>query len=172
MLPFGHLSISYLAGSIFRKASVPALLIGGILPDMDFILFFLPFFNHIHRLGTHNLLFVIFAAVLIGGLIHKPYRFQFISGLFIGGVLSLFIDACMDANPTNGIGVPFFWPFDPTCYSPFNLLSLSVSSTGWNNKSEMLKLSFCGLLYEIPLYILTILVFIQKRRIKMRRNPP
>jgi hypothetical protein len=74
----------------------------------------------------------------------------------------------MDSNPTNGIGVPFFWPFDSTCYSPFNQLNSLIPSTGWNDKSEMLKLSLYGLIYEIPLYILTILVFIQNRRIKIR----
>jgi membrane-bound metal-dependent hydrolase YbcI (DUF457 family) len=172
MLPFGHLSVSYLSGTIFKKAPIPALLMGGILPDIDFLFINYPFFNHIHRLWTHNFLFILLAAVIIGGLFNQPYRFKAISGLFIGGLLHLVIDACMDANPTNGIGVPFLWPFDSTCFSPFNLLKLSDSTSGWNDKIAMIKLSLYGLLYEIPLYIASLLVFVQKREKRIRTAAP
>ena len=164
MSPIGHLSISYLAGGVFKKACMPAILIGGILPDIDFIFLPFPFFNHIHRLATHNLFFIFLAAILIGWGFGDNKRWYVMTGLLLGGLLHLLIDACMDSNPTNGIGVPFLWPFDATCYSPFNLLRPVKTTTGWNDPINMIKISFYGILYEIPVCGLALFLFMTKRR--------
>jgi membrane-bound metal-dependent hydrolase YbcI (DUF457 family) len=161
--PFGHLSVSYITGNAFKKVSLPAIIIGGVIPDIDFM--FLPFFffNQIHRVITHNLLFIVITAAAIGCWFKGKKKFYIIFGIILGGMIHLMIDACMDTNPTNGIGVPFFWPFDQTCYSPFNLLSSVYCPGGWNDILCMAKSTCYSLAYEIPLYALTIFIFIKKR---------
>jgi membrane-bound metal-dependent hydrolase YbcI (DUF457 family) len=58
MTPVGHLSVSYISGKSWGKLSLPAIIIGGVLPDADFLLIFLEWFNQIHRVITHNLFLV------------------------------------------------------------------------------------------------------------------
>jgi membrane-bound metal-dependent hydrolase YbcI (DUF457 family) len=164
MSPIGHVSASYLAGRVMKKVSMPALLIGGILPDIDFIFFKFSFFNDIHRLMTHNLLFVFSAVLFIGLFTRKPYRLSIMSGLLIGGCLHLIADSIMDTNAANGIGIPLFWPFDSTFYSPFNLMQPENVSDGWNDPAAMFRLALQGLIYELPLCALAVIALLTKRK--------
>jgi len=170
MSPLGHLSIAYLAGSRFRKANLGGLICGAILPDIDFLFLPFSFFNNIHRVVTHNLLFIVAGSLFIGAFFTGHRRFYIIGSLLIGGLLHLFIDACMDMNLTNGIGVPFFWPFDATFYSPVNFITPVETSTGWNDPLAMIKLSFPGMVYEIPFAILAAIVLIKKHGIGFKNR--
>ncbi len=158
MTPFGHAAASYLTGKTSNQLWTPAIILGGLLPDIDFLFLFHPAFNQIHRLFTHNLLFVVVTSVMIGvWTINHPKK-QAILSLFIGGILHLLVDACLDSNPSNGIGVPFFWPFDDTFFSPINLAQPMGHCTGWHEPVKMIRSSFYGLIWELPLYFFSILL--------------
>ena len=64
MTPLGHAAVAYASSAVPLRAgpvsrlAVAALVIGGVLPDIDFLLFWAPNFNELHRVVTHNLLFV------------------------------------------------------------------------------------------------------------------
>jgi membrane-bound metal-dependent hydrolase YbcI (DUF457 family) len=164
MTPFGHASVSYLAGMSSNQIWLPAIILGGILPDIDFLFIFHPAFNHIHRMFTHNLLFVVFTSVLIGVWAKKRPKKWIILSLLMGGILHLLIDACLDSNPSNGIGIPFFWPFVDTYFSPINLARPMENSTGWREPVKMLRSSFYGLIWELPLYFFSILLFRKSKK--------
>lgn len=96
MTPAGHLSVSYISGKALRNASVPAVVLGGILPDLDFIFIFFDWFNQVHRVLTHNLLFVLLFSA--AGFLAAPgdRRKAVSAGLFTGGILHLLIDSCIN----------------------------------------------------------------------------
>src|SRR5262245_41313183 len=64
MTPSVHAAVSFLAARGLRL-SLPALVIGGLAPDVDFVL--LPFagFNTWHRVLTHNIFFVLVLAAAL-----------------------------------------------------------------------------------------------------------
>jgi membrane-bound metal-dependent hydrolase YbcI (DUF457 family) len=164
MSTIGHLSVSYLAGKINRDTCMWAILLGGILPDADFLLLPFPFFNQVHRLITHNLPFLIVSALIIA-FWAKERRRAVASGIIFGGVLHLLVDACMDSNPSNGIGVAVLWPFYDGYFSLFNLMTPSGDAEGWGNPLKMIKGVWRSLRFEIPLYLTAIItLFFEKRR--------
>jgi len=173
MTPLGHISSSYIAGAYFRRnaagqAALPALIIGGVLPDMDFLFFLFDWFNRVHRVITHNLLFVVSAALIGMVFFGKESRKTAALCLAAGGLLHLAIDACMDNNPTNGIGIAFLWPFSDGFYSPFNLLTPNTRGIGWDQPFRMVRLMMPLLLYEVPLYVLALSILF--RRTHRSRN--
>lgn len=156
MTPVGHLSISYILGNFlenkFGKAVLIAFLIGGTLPDIDFL--FLPFklFNMIHRKLTHNLFFIVIIS-LIGFLVtNKQHRKIMASVLFLSGFLHLLIDSCMDSNPSNGIGIAFLWPFSDKYFSPFNVLQPDTNDSGWDEPLKMFNNVIKNFIYELPFW--------------------
>ena len=164
MTPFGHLSVSYIPHKTFRNISLPALLIGGVLPDFDFLFIFFDWFNQAHRVVTHNIFFV--ALISLSGMFFaaKGRRKAVVSSLFMGMILHLLVDSCMDNNPTNGIGLALFWPLSGEYYSPFNLLHASERSVGWRDPVRMLRSLVPVMVYELPLYLLAGFLFFRERK--------
>jgi membrane-bound metal-dependent hydrolase YbcI (DUF457 family) len=172
MLPPGHLAISYLLGQGLRKSwQQPVLLatiISGLAPDIDFVLLPFTFFNQAHRLFTHNLCFISLVALALT--IRKPLaqRLPVLISAALGGALHLLIDACFDTNPSNGLGVPFFWPFSSQYFSPINLTpppTTGITSTlGWQAPLAMLQTSLGTIPWELPFYGLAIFVFLKAQK--------
>ena len=163
MTPIGHLSISYISGKSIRNISLPAMIIGGILPDIDFVFIFFDWFNQYHHMVTHNLLFISFAAIF-GFFAGDGTRKKVVaSSLFLGVFLHVFVDSCMDNNPTNGIGVAWLWPFYDGFFSPFNILSPSGNKAGWGEPVRMIKPMLLVVLYEVPFYIISIFLLLKSR---------
>ncbi len=154
MTPLGHFSVAYISGKSFSRISLPAVIIGGVLPDIDFIFILFDFFNQVHRVITHNIFFIILASVC-GMLIATRDRKKTVGlSLLLGGMLHLFIDSCMDNNPTNGVGIALLWPITNDFFSPFNLLTFTANTHGWNEPLQMLKTLVPNMLYEIPFYFI------------------
>jgi membrane-bound metal-dependent hydrolase YbcI (DUF457 family) len=165
MTPAGHLAASYIMGSTWKKLSMTGLLIGSLLPDIDWIFVGFGWFNEIHRLVTHNLLFIIVSSILINFVFGHKRDVFLASGIFIGGVMHLVLDSILDNNPTNGIGTAIFWPFSRTCFSPFNLaFNSTFVQDGWNGKHIMDKVINMNLLVEMPLWILSLLFLFNSRK--------
>lgn len=105
---FGHLVASWGLGKIyefFSKNKISQntwifLLIGSILPDVDFLLDI--FFKvDLHRTFTHSFLFLIVAGLLVYIIFKKPH---FAHALQLGILTHLVSDMFY------GAGVPIFWP--------------------------------------------------------------
>lgn len=152
MTPFGHASVSYLAGARWKHAWLPGVIAGGLLLDIDFLLLPFPFFNQIHRVATHNVFFVLLLA-LIGGLAAKSSRQKVALSILAGGLLHLLIDSMMDDNPTNGIGVALFWPVSARWYSPFNLTPPLPGAAGWDDLAGRIRGVWRSLIWELPFYL-------------------
>ncbi|MEM8610744.1 MAG: metal-dependent hydrolase [Cyanobacteria bacterium P01_H01_bin.105] len=148
MLPPGHTAIAYIAGKLTPKVSLPATVIGGLLPDVDICLILWPQFNQIHRLVTHNLLFIATLALLASLVVRQ--RRAVVCGLLWGGLLHLLVDACFDTNPSNGIGIALLWPFSTQYFSPINLLVPPQNPVTWHQPLAMFRQTMTGLWWEIP----------------------
>ncbi|MBT7170023.1 metal-dependent hydrolase [Candidatus Woesearchaeota archaeon] len=104
---FGHLIGAWLAGELVQKISnkkLPKqawilLLLGGIIPDIDFI-FQIILHEPIHRTITHSLFFAFFSLILTR---KNKYGLFFSIGILIHIFLDLF----------TGPGVQLLWPFNP-----------------------------------------------------------
>lgn len=139
-----------------------AIIIGGILPDLDFIFIFFEWFNQVHRVITHNILFV--CLVSIAGLLAAPKdrKKAVCAGLFIGGIMHLFVDSVMDNNPSNGIGLALFWPFNNEFFSPFNILEVQ-HKFGWDEPLKMFRALLPTMFYELPFYLAAIFLFLKRK---------
>jgi membrane-bound metal-dependent hydrolase YbcI (DUF457 family) len=172
MLPPGHLAVSYLVGKLlrqlWRQPVLMATIVGGLAPDIDFILLPFTFFNQVHRLLTHNIGFISLLALLLT--LRKPQaqRWPTFIGAWLGGALHLLIDACFDTNPSNGLGVPVLWPFSGQYFSPINLTPpppTGITTTlGWQAPLAMLQTSLGTILWELPFYGLAIFVFLKAQK--------
>lgn len=140
---FGHLVGAWGAGKAYqyfskKKISHYAwffLLLGGILPDIDFLLDWTLGYDT-HRTFTHNFLFVIFAALLayiIFSILKHPEKRQF--ALFLGsGILThLFLDSFF------GTGVPLLWP-SMMHLSFFQGISYSVLKGSTFSRGDVIEL--------------------------------
>lgn len=163
MTPIGHLTVSYISGKLLKRTCLPAVIIGGILPDIDFIFIFFDWFNQVHRVITHNILFITFASAIALFFAQKDRKQAAGLSILLGGALHLLIDSCLDNNPTNGIGIALLWPFYNGLFSPFNLLTLSSETHGWNNPGEMIVSLIPNMLYEVPFYFISIHFLIKQR---------
>jgi membrane-bound metal-dependent hydrolase YbcI (DUF457 family) len=157
MTPIGHTAISYIAGKTIKKLSIPFLIIGGVLPDIDFVFVFASYFNQIHRLWTHNLAFGLVACflLLLFKFQNKPVK---ILSLAIGILLHLLIDSMLDSNPSNGIGVAIFYPISNYYFSPINLSFIEPKTT-WQNLPAMFWQTAKLFYIEIPVCIVAVLMF-------------
>lgn len=169
MSPPGHAAVSYLLGRAIPWLSLPAVMIGGLLPDVDFILLPFPWFNQIHRVATHNIWFVLIVAT-VGVLFAKSGRhWPVFLGLLAGGAVHLLVDASMDNNPTNGIGVALFWPVAEGFYSPFNLVPISTDGANWSDPLTMAwRFLKQGLIWELPVWLLAAWVLWRGRAVRTR----
>ncbi|WP_197282028.1 metal-dependent hydrolase [Dethiosulfatarculus sandiegensis] len=168
MTPLGHASTTYLAARALPFLSVHALLLGGVLPDIDFIFFPFPFFNQIHRVATHNVFFITLVAG-IGALWVKENKAKIFFSLLIGGALHLFIDSIKDDNPTNGLGVAIFWPVSDMMFCPFNLATPDPTNQGWSNpRLDMAK--FVEIICYEGVFWLTALVVLVNTHIKRNKR--
>lgn len=159
MTPIGHAAVGYVVARAQRRL-VPRgaltpwhVVLGGVLPDIDFVLVWAPQFNDWHRVVTHNLLFVAVTSVLLGWAISRARGHSLprtVAALALGGVLHLLVDACMDGNASNGIGVAILWPFDATMWSPFNVVHAASSGPGWRDPWRAIAGSAKGLVWELP----------------------
>ena len=181
MTPLGHLAVSYSLGKgakVYRGAFGRAhhtlvsssIVVGGLAPDLDFLLIGLPSFNALHRSLTHNLFFVLGVAALYVLLISKrdvkalseAQLSRVFCGAVTGGLSHLFLDAILDSNTSNGVGVAALWPLSPQFFSPFNLAPQRCP--GWE---EPFAATLCNLplvLWEVPCYILAALLWRRSRR--------
>lgn len=153
MTVFGHGSVSYISARLTPGAIIPACVIGGIIPDIDFIFILFPFFNEIHRVITHNLFFVMITSGLICLFFPKKKIKAWLCA-FVCGMLHLLVDSMLDQNPTNGIGIALFWPLSNEMYCPINLVAIDHHSEGWSNLWRSLQIMWTVMLYEVPFYVL------------------
>ena len=134
------------------------------MPDFDFLFLFFDWFNSVHRVVTHNLIFIITASLLTMAFAVKGSKQVVGLSLFLGGTLHLMIDSCMDNNPSNGIGIALLWPLSDNFFSPFNLFNASLNAPGWNEPSRMIRGLIPGMLYEVPFYIVSMFLFLKQKR--------
>ncbi len=164
MTPFGHLSVSYISGKSIKNISLPAIIIGGVLPDIDFLFIFFDWFNQYHRVVTHNLFFIALVALIGSFLVSGNQRKIVAMSILLGGFSHLFIDSCMDANPTNGTGIALLWPLYKEFFAPFNILSPSGNKAGWGDPAKMIMPVLIAILYERPFYLRSGFLFFRKKR--------
>lgn len=161
MTPIGHLATSWLLARPLGATARPWLIVGGLAPDVDFALILLDDFNLFHRGATHSLLFVALLGLLAVTIARSRHWFAAVA-ISAGALLHLQIDAVMDGNATNGIGVALLWPFSPWMYSPVNLLA--TGCPGWEQPAAALVCALPGLLWELPMVLLACFLFLRTRR--------
>ncbi len=182
MTPLGHLAVSYsLAKGVPARTSVlphalPYIIVGGLAPDLDFLLISLPSFNALHRSLTHNLFFVLAVAALCvlfvhfkrgtGAAANGSLSNIFLTAVFLsaltGGLSHLFLDAILDSNASNGVGVAALWPLSERFFSPFNLAH--IGCPGWEEPLAAVRCNLPLVLWEIPCYLLAALLWWHTRR--------
>lgn len=175
MTPFGHAAVGFVAGHSHRRLVAWHVALGSVLPDVDFALVWAPQFNAWHRVVTHDLLFVAVAAVAVGWPLARRSTSPVapvIVALAVGGVLHLLVDACMDTNASNGIGVALLWPFDDRMWSPFNVLDATDSGPGWADPARALVRSSASLLWELPWIAVAIALAVRGRRSRPSHRAP
>lgn len=157
MTPLGHIAIGVVAGHAWPRAArvwAPgAVAIGAVLPDIDFVLVWSSHFNAWHRVITHNLLFVIASSLLLAIPLARRAGVGVLAmatALCVGGLSHLLVDACIDANASNGIGVALWWPFDARMVSPFDLVTPSTDPRGWGDPLGAVAGAARGLAWELP----------------------
>lgn len=163
MTPVGHMAVSYLVSrALGTRVSRTGCLLGGILPDADFILLPFPFFNAFHRVISHNVFFVTLGAA-VGSQLVSGQRRRFFFSVLLCGLLHILIDSIMDTNPTNGIGVAFFWPLSDCVWSPFNLFTPDPDAAGWSDLSGSLMRNLPYMLMELPLWgVALVLLYLER----------
>jgi membrane-bound metal-dependent hydrolase YbcI (DUF457 family) len=169
MTPVGHVAIGVVVGHAARRPWAPLVAaIGAALPDVDFVLVWSSHFNEWHRVITHNLAFVTLAALALAWPLARRFAMQPLAVatlLFLGSLSHLLVDACLDSNASNGIGIAMLWPFDTRMVSPFNLVAPSTDPRGWNDPTSALTAAAHGVAWELPWILLaTIMLWLRRRR--------
>jgi membrane-bound metal-dependent hydrolase YbcI (DUF457 family) len=141
--------------------SLPHLVVGGLAPDIDFLLLPLAAFNTLHRSLTHNLFFVVVTALLLALFSKSGLSKVFMSAL-LGGLGHLLVDSVFDSNPGNGVGVAVFWPFSGVFFSPFNLTP--GVCPGWSTPIAAVRCNASLLFWEAPFYLSAFLLWTGFRR--------
>lgn len=170
MTPLGHAGLGVVLAHVDRRLPLAAVVVGAVLPDIDFALVWAPQFNAWHRVVTHNLAFVALTSLLIGVVWSRRHRalpWAYVSALALGGLSHLLVDACLDANASNGIGVAIGWPFRDAMWSPFNLLEPATGGPGWGDPTTALLGALRGLAWELPGIVLAAVLL--WRRVRARR---
>jgi len=168
MTPIGHAAVGFVTGHGHRRLAPWVVALGGVLPDVDFLLLWAPQFNAWHRVITHNLSFVGVTAVLVGIALARWRSLGVaatILGLALGGLTHLLTDAVMDGNASNGLGVAILWPFSDAMWSPFNLLEPRDGGVGWNDPLRAAGGALRGMVWEVPwIAVAAVLVWARRRR--------
>ncbi|MEM7159740.1 MAG: metal-dependent hydrolase [Myxococcota bacterium] len=164
MTPVGHAAFSYVIGRAAARGvpiSVAGMVLGGVLPDIDFAVIWAPQFNEWHRVVTHNVFFCGLAAAVAGVVARARGAgastvWPLVLGVFVGGLGHLLTDSTMDTNASNGIGVAWLWPLTREAYSPFNLMGLlgrPDNTAGWNDLGAAALAVLAGLVWELPWWL-------------------
>ncbi len=162
MTPLGHAAVAYAASRAIPRCVPLAAVIGGIAPDVDFILLPFSFFNEIHRVVTHNVFFVFAAALAVAAIARRGRAAVFFAAI-LGGLLHLATDSVLDDNPTNGIGIALFWPLGDEMYSPFNLAATNEAAPAWDGLASAMRITWPALAIEAPFYALAAALFVVRR---------
>jgi len=144
---------------------LPAVIAGGFLPDLDFLFVLFDWFNRYHHVTTHNVFYIGIAAFIAYLIAEKQNKMIVALSVFLGALLHLLVDSCMDNNPSNGVGVALLWPFYNWHFSPFNILTYSGVNAGWGEPLKMVKPMMIVVLYEIPLYIVSVILLLKNKRL-------
>jgi membrane-bound metal-dependent hydrolase YbcI (DUF457 family) len=155
MTPLGHGAVAYTCSALHRRLRTRdvalALVVGGVVPDIDFVMVWSPGFNAWHRVVTHNVFFV--ALVAVGGAVVARWRGwprAIAWALALGGALHLLVDSVMDGNPSNGIGVAAWWPLSDRMVSPFNLVRIAEDPPTWRELDRMIPAVLSSMVLEAP----------------------
>ena len=174
MTPVGHAAFSYVVATGLQRMmaiSVVGLVVGGLLPDVDFLMLWSPGFNAWHRVVTHNL-FCCAAAALVAAVV-GGWRWGGAGALALGGGVGLgalghlLVDSMMDTNPSNGIGVAWLWPFSERTYSPYNLmdtLPVTPNPAGWGDLRRMAANVLAGVVWELPFWVGAVVLWRRRAR--------
>ena len=180
MTPLGHLAVAYSLGRGISKGArtlsstaLLATVVGGLAPDVDFLLVGSSRFNTLHRSLTHNLFFVLIVATLCAFFAFRVYSGRSASrgaflGAVTGGLSHLFADAILDSNASNGVGVAALWPLSGWFFSPFNLAQTRCPS--WEEPLAAVLCNVPLVLWEVPFYLLAALLW--WRNVASRRRIP
>lgn len=160
-----------------RRWAVPstAIAIGAVAPDMDIVLMPFGSFNALHRVVTHNVFFVAAVALVVAAgtlVVHRtqggarvPWftsasaSVRALLGALVAGSLHLVVDAIMDNNPSNGMGIAWLWPLHEGFLHPFNIVPLANNPEGWDAPLRQLMTLLPGLAWEAPFVILALLLY-------------
>lgn len=174
MTPVGHAAFSYVvAAGLERVLAISAVgvVVGGVLPDVDFAVVWAPGFNAWHRVVTHNLLVCALATVVAAGLAAwrggRARALAFGGGVGLGALGHLLVDSMMDTNPSNGTGVAWLWPWSAQAWSPYNLMALvpvEPSRVGWGDLRRMATNVLAGLVWELPFWVGAGVLWRRRRR--------
>ena len=171
MTPIGHISVSFIASKIISKKYpiyLGYILVGGIIPDIDFLSYFFGHLNSFHRTYTHSIGFLMICLfiILLFNIYSKKLKIILLS-FSIGFILHLLVDAGLDSNYSNGIGIPILWPLYDQYFYWFQYFIddiQNVSSTSWENPLDFINSNVINiLLVEVPFYIYAFYLF-KKRK--------
>lgn len=171
MTPIGHAAVSVLAGQAGRRLPLWALVLGGVLPDADYVFAGFDFFVSIHRVVTHNLAFAFAAGLLAAGIARREKGWVALAA-FTGVALHCLMDSVMDSNPANGIGVALFWPFSGWMFSPFNLAPGVTHEERLPDLWTMLRRSAWALQLEAPVWLLAGWIWLRRRKAPAYKGEP
>lgn len=174
MTPVGHAAFSYVVAAGLERVlaiSTVGVVVGGVLPDVDFAVVWAPGFNAWHRVVTHNLLVCALATVVAAGLAAwrggRARALAFGGGVGLGALGHLLVDSMMDTNPSNGTGVAWLWPWSVQAWSPYNLMALvpvEPSRVGWGDLRRMATNVLAGLVWELPFWVGAGVLWRRRRR--------
>lgn len=162
MTPPGHAAVGYLAGRVAPRLSMTALILGSVLPDVDFLFEPLPALGVVHRHQTHSLGFAAMAGAA-GYAICKGNRLGVGAGLALGIVLHAVVDSMLDDNPTNGIGTALFWPVLRETYSLVNFFEPDPQYAGWSDWRARWRNLWLSAAVEAPFWGSAGYLFVRRR---------
>lgn len=163
MTPLGHAAIGYIAGRGLPRWPMAPLLVGSILPDVDFAAGLFGQANDFHRGATHSIAFAVLAGV-VAAIWGWRDRAGWAIAAFTGVLAHAVIDSMLDTNPSNGIGVALFWPIDREPVSLFNLAPMTCD--GWQNPLAALSCSWSMVAFELPFLLWAGIMFVRSRRLQ------
>lgn len=161
MTPLGHAAIGFITGRSFPRLPMAPLLVGSLLPDIDFAAFIFGELNGAHRGATHSIAFAALAGILVAAFIRRD-RWAWGIAAFTGVLLHILVDSMLDTNPSNGTGVALFWPVYQKAVSPLNLAFTECGS--WINPMGALTCSWSVIIFELPFLLLAGILLIRSRR--------
>lgn len=155
MTPLGHAAVGFSSQLLDRRLSWRGLVVGAVILDIDFALFWSPHFNAIHRVITHNLLFVAILG-LLAWVVGDRCRGGVVSfSVVLGALTHLLVDSMLDGNPSNGIGVALFYPWSMRSFSPINLVQIEPDPPTWNELDRMIPAVLRGMAFEVPFCVIS-----------------